>query len=53
MRAKNGTITEFDAPGAGTGSSQGTQGFGINKYNVITGWEIDSSGVNHGVIRAP
>ena len=53
VRAKNGTIAEFDAPGAGTGSFQGTQGFGINRYSVTTGWEFDSSGVIHAFIRTP
>jgi len=53
LRAKSGAITEFDAPGAGTGSSEGTQGFSINKFDEIGGWEVDASGVNHGFIRVP
>ena len=41
------------APGAGTGSAEGTQGFSINKFDEIGGWEVDASGVNHGFIRVP
>jgi hypothetical protein len=37
LRAAGGTITSFDAPGAGTGASQGTGAFSINPAEVITG----------------
>jgi hypothetical protein len=56
VRAVNGAITSittFDAPGAGTGASQGTQVRGINAGGVITGYYVDSSNVNHGFIRTP
>ena len=47
------TITVFDAPGAGTGPGQGTQGIAINSAGAIAGTYIDQSGVNHGFLRAP
>jgi hypothetical protein len=37
VRAANGTITTFDAPGAGTGPGQGTEAFGINYAGTIEG----------------
>ena len=46
LRTVDGTITEFDAPGA----SQ-TWGFGINDSDAIAGPYSDSSG-DHGYIRA-
>src|SRR5947209_6920721 len=33
-----GTFTTFDAPGAGTGSHQGTRAFAINPAGAITGY---------------
>src|SRR5438094_690423 len=52
LRAKHGTITAFDAPGAGTGSGQGTFAFSINPNGAITGYYVDSSYVSHGFVRA-
>ena len=52
VRAANGTITEFNVTGAGTGSGQGTDSSSINDLGVITGNYIDSNGVNHGYVRA-
>ena len=52
MRAANGTITTFDAPGAGTNTAQGTAPSAINASGVITGASADSSGVEHGFIRS-
>ena len=46
-------FTTFDAPGAGTGSGQGTIPGSNNSVGAITGWFIDPSGVNHGFLRAP
>jgi hypothetical protein len=46
------TITTFDAPGAGTGSGQGTFPFGINPAGAIEGEYIDANNVNHGFLRA-
>jgi hypothetical protein len=52
VRAPDGTITVFDAPGAGTGSFQGTLPEGINSEGAIVGNYVDSGGVNHGFLRA-
>ena len=51
MRAANGTITEYNVTGAGTGSGQGTEGSSISDLGATTGNYIDSSGVNHGFLR--
>src|SRR5262249_4194671 len=53
VRAPNGTITTFDAPGAGTGAFQGTVVNGINPAGVTEGAYLDASNVNHGYVRAP
>ncbi len=52
-RAQQGTFTTFDAPGAGTGSGQGTFAFAINPAGVITGYYTDASDGSHGFLRAP
>jgi hypothetical protein len=52
VRAPDGTFTEFDVPGAGTGPGQGTNPTGINPAGTIPGYYTDSSGVNHGFVRA-
>src|SRR5271157_5365536 len=54
VRAANGTITSFDAPGAGTGTGmiQGTGGFSINDAGAIAGTYFDASAVVHGFLRA-
>lgn len=49
----DGEIKEFDAPGAGTGSGQGTQAWGMNPTGWITGYYIDANGVSHGFLRTP
>jgi hypothetical protein len=46
------TITTFDAPGAGTGSEQGTQPLSINAANEIVGSYTDVNYGYHGFIRA-
>jgi hypothetical protein len=46
-------ITDFDAPGAGTNSGQGTFGNGINAFGEIAGWYVDGSFTGHGFLRAP
>ena len=51
VRAANGTFTEFNVTGAGTGSGQGTESSGINDVGMITGPYIDSNGVAHGYVR--
>src|SRR5215472_15559666 len=44
-------IITFDAPGAGTGPGQGTQGLAINPGGVIAGDYVDASNVFHGILR--
>ena len=51
VRAKNGTITLFDVPGAGTGAFQGTFPQSINPDGSITGLYFDSGDVIHGFVR--
>ena len=46
-------IVTFDAPGAGSGSGQGTFGYGIVAGGAIGGYYIDSSNVSHGFVRTP
>ena len=53
LRAPDGIITTFDAPGAGTGLIQGTFALSINQKGAITGYYIDASSVYHGFLRAP
>jgi hypothetical protein len=54
VRAPDGKITTFDAPGAGTESGQGTVPHSINPAGVITGDYIDTSGMmHHGFLRTP
>lgn len=52
VRATDGTITEFDPPGAGTGDTQGTQSATINSAGVIAGSYIDDNFVRHGYLRS-
>ncbi|MGB8903392.1 MAG: hypothetical protein WCC88_06395, partial [Candidatus Sulfotelmatobacter sp.] len=53
VRAANGTITAFEAPGAGTGALQGTAAYGINAEGNIAGTYLDSRYVYHGFVRTP
>jgi len=48
VRARNGNLTSFDAPGAGTSPGQGTFAQDINAGNTIAGSYIDESGGYHG-----
>src|SRR5712691_703583 len=50
--ARAGTFTPFDAPGAGTGSFQGTFSLAINPAGTITGFLVDANFVSHGFARA-
>jgi N-acetylneuraminic acid mutarotase len=57
MRAANGTITNIDAPNAGTGEGpnsqkQGTTAYGVNASGEIAGYYIDSNTVQHGFVRS-
>jgi hypothetical protein len=51
VRSPSGKITQFDVPGAGNGSSQGTYAIANNASGEITGVYVDSSGVSHGFVR--
>ena len=53
VRAPGGKVTTFDAPGAGTGASQGTFPAGINLFGAIEGNYVDAGNVTHGFVRAP
>jgi hypothetical protein len=53
-------IITFDAPGAGTGSGQGTGCFYftdcsalLNNFGVITGYYLDANNVFYGFVRSP
>jgi hypothetical protein len=50
VRTPDGTITTFDAPGAGTGLFQGTIPSGINPAGAIVGYYLDASYVFHGFL---
>jgi hypothetical protein len=54
LRARDGTITQFDAPGAGTvtGSFQGTLGYSINPGGTIAGQYQDETELYHGFLRS-
>jgi hypothetical protein len=65
VRASNGKITDFNAPGAGANGllaslvagmggppTQGTGGIGINTGGTIAGAFATSGGVVHGFVRA-
>jgi hypothetical protein len=54
VRAANGAITTFEAPGAATGMGmiQGTISGRINVTGDVTGFYSDSKGVSHGFVRA-
>jgi hypothetical protein len=52
LRARDETITTFDAPGAGTASFQGTVPQGINPAGAITGYYTDASYAHHGFLRS-
>ena len=56
LRSPDGTITTFDAPGAGTAASQGTFVTftdGINPVGAIALGFVDASGMFHAAVRAP
>jgi probable HAF family extracellular repeat protein len=52
-RSPDGTITTFDAPGAGTTSALGTIPFSINDAGLITGSFTDENEVGHGFLVTP
>jgi hypothetical protein len=53
QRLKDGTTEPFDAPGAGTGSSQGTFPLKINDAGTIVGRVVDTSSATHGFVLTP
>ena len=53
VRARNGAITTFDAPAAGSGFNQGTAPLGITPNGLIMGEYRDANYANHGFLRAP
>ena len=50
QRFADGTISTFDAPGAGTGPFQGTYPYAINNPGASAGTVTDSSNVSHGFL---
>ena len=53
LRARNGCIITFDAPGAGTNAGQGTFNLGLNQEGTTIGYYFDSNFVFHGYARTP
>jgi len=57
IRNAEGKLTTFDAPGAGTGTDQGTGcpgcTSGLNQWGAIAGTYTDSNNVHHGFLRSP
>jgi hypothetical protein len=53
LRSADGTITTFDAPGAGTNPNTfgGTFSNGINVKGSVAGYVNDANGVSHGFVR--
>ena len=52
VRAPDGTIATYDAPGTGTGSGQGTYTWAINPAGLAAGASQDNNGVYHGLLHA-
>jgi hypothetical protein len=57
IRYADGSVSKFEAPGAGTGPSQGTGCpgcfAGLNQSGAIAGIYTDSKNVYHGFLRTP
>jgi hypothetical protein len=53
MSSQAASIKTFDAPGAGTGITQGTWASAINATGAIAGYYIDTNQVAHGFLRSP
>jgi hypothetical protein len=53
LAGRDGVITTFDVPGAGTGVNHGTYAGGMNGYAGVTGWYIDGNNAYHGFVRTP
>ncbi len=55
VRAADGAVTEYDAPGAGTGPGQGTDlctDDCLNASGAVAGASIDATNVYHGFVRS-
>jgi hypothetical protein len=52
VRVRNGRITTFDVPCAGTASFQGTVAQAINPAGVTVGSYLDSNFTSHAFVRA-
>src|SRR5579872_5239545 len=52
LRAPDGSFTQIDAPGAGTGPGQGTFNNSSNQTGASTGYYVDTGYVSHGYLRA-
>lgn len=53
LRTSAGGITTFDAPGAGTGSYQGTVVSGITPGGVVVGYYTPNNAITHGFLYYP
>jgi hypothetical protein len=53
LRARDGTVTTFDVPGAGTENRQGTAPLGITPAGLIMGRYIDANFGYHGFLFLP
>lgn len=53
VRSPDGTITDFDAPGASPLPGFGTVAYSINAQGKIAGQYEDASSVFHGYVRSP
>jgi len=51
VRSASGTVSDFDAPGAGTYSNTGTLAASIDASGTIAGSTTDASLVYHGFVR--
>jgi hypothetical protein len=51
MRSPGGSVTQLDAPGAGTTAFHGTYPDAINLELTVAGNTIDANNVNHGFVR--
>lgn len=52
LRTNDGTVTQIDVDGAGTGAVQGTQAESINANGEVAGFDTDGDGKRHGFVRA-
>lgn len=53
VRAADGTIVTFDAPGAGTSPFEGTGAISISPSGQVMGSYVDSNFTFHGFVRNP